>query len=74
MKIKVKQIILLVTTFILLFGFNLLKAHNRNNGGCGNHCKSDQFNIIEETSEFINIELDNKIKYSSCLNKSLCRG
>ena len=71
---KIKQILYSVLGFIFLVSSDSLKAHNTINGGCGNHCNSDEVFLNEKTPKFINIESNNKLEFNSCLNKSFCRG
>ena len=73
MKFKIKRIFNL-TLFILLTNTHFLQAHDSFNGGCKNHCKKFDKQLIMN-KELNNITNKNQIEDNeSCLSKSLCRG
>ena len=66
-----------VYLFILFFSFEIIeiKAHNKINGGCKDHCS----NFINKRGNENKIKIFKKDKklikeLNSCVNKSLCRG
>ena len=59
--------------FTLIFHYGNLKSHNFINGGCKNHCFSEENYLIDNNLKLID-QINNNIHSSSCLNSHLCRG
>ena len=59
--------------FTLIFHYGNLKSHNLLNGGCMNHCLSEENDLIDNNPKLID-GINNNIDSSSCLNSLLCRG